>query len=861
MRKLLVATLAAVFGASVITIGQPQLEIEQVELWFVELSSPPTSDGTPASALEREELDFRSAASAAGIRYTAGRRFQSLWNGLTVRASANEVPKLRSLPGVQAVYPVMLVHPSQEIEDPPGNVADLVTALKMTGADVAQQELGLTGRGVRVAVMDSGIDYDHPALGGCFGPGCRVARGFDFVGDAYNPNPAAVNFNPIPVPDPFPDDCDGHGTHVSGIIGANGDITGVAPEVTFHAYRVFGCEGPTTADIMLAAMEMTLDNRADVLNMSIGSAFQWPQYPTAQAANRLVRRGVTVVAAIGNEGSLGLYSAAAPGVGRDVIGVASFDNTHFNLPAFTVSPDRLPIGYQNASGAPRAPLGGTFQIEATGNPASTSDACTPLPGGSLDGRIALIRRGTCSFYQKAFNAEQAGAGGVVIYNNVAGRVGATVAGDPPITIPVVTITAFDGELIHSRLPAELTWTDATVSDPVPTGGLVSSFSSWGLAADLSVKPDLGAPGGLVRSTLPIEQGSFGVVSGTSMASPHVAGAVALILEAEPRADPHEVLARLQNNAQPRLWWGNPGLGILDNVHRQGAGLVTIPEAAEADAIVTPSKLALGELESDAPVRRLLRISPTELRRAGFHRKRGHRHDDRHEVTFTLGHEPALATGADTFSPTFFAAFGTVEFSSPTISIGDRSSRDASIVVSITRPTIPVVKLFGGYITLTPDNGGPVLRVPYAGYNGDYQEIVALTPTPAGFPWLAKLIPPSLVNQPNGAVFTLEGNDLPFIILHLDHQVRRLKMEVIDVATGRSFNFATDDDYIGRNSGATSAFLFAWDGTTTRRPGGTPRPVPNGTYRIELSVLKALGDPSNPAHTEEWTSPPITIARP
>jgi hypothetical protein len=153
MRKLLVATLAAVFGASVITIGQPQLEIEQVELWFVELSSPPTSDGTPASALEREELDFRSAASAAGIRYTAGRRFQSLWNGLTVRASANEVPKLRSLPGVQAVYPVMLVHPSQEIEDPPGNVADLVTALKMTGADVAQQELGLTGRGVRVAVL------------------------------------------------------------------------------------------------------------------------------------------------------------------------------------------------------------------------------------------------------------------------------------------------------------------------------------------------------------------------------------------------------------------------------------------------------------------------------------------------------------------------------------------------------------------------------------------------------------------------------------------------------------------------------------------------------------------------------------
>ena len=130
--------------------------------------------------------------------------------------------------------------------------------------------------------------------------------------------------------------------------------------MTFHAYRVFGCEGPTSSDIMLAAMEMALDDRADVLNMSIGAAFQWPQYPTAQAANRLVRRGVVVVAAIGNEGALGLYSAAAPGVGKDVIGVASFDNTHANLASFTVSPDDRRVGYVSASGAPPAPLAGTF---------------------------------------------------------------------------------------------------------------------------------------------------------------------------------------------------------------------------------------------------------------------------------------------------------------------------------------------------------------------------------------------------------------------------------------------------------------------------------------------------------------------
>jgi hypothetical protein len=152
-------------------------------------------------------------------------------------------------------------------------------------------------------------------------------------------------------------------------------------------------------------------------------------------------------------------------------------------------------------------------------------------------------------------------------------------------------------------------------------------------------------------------------------------------------------------------------------------------------------------------------------------------------------------------------------------------------------------------------------VPYAGYNGDYQEIVAVTPTPAGFPWLAKVEDEELVKQPEGAIYTLQDGDLPYIILHLDHQVRQLTMEVIDAATGTSLKFASIDEYLPRNSTATGAFLFAWDGTTVKRSGAKAKPVPNGTYRIELSALKALGNPKNPAHVERWTSPNITIARP
>ena len=136
--------------------------------------------------------------------------------------------------------------------------------------------------GVSLAVMDTGIDYDHPDLGGCFGPGCRVETGYDFVGDDYD-----AETNPFTEPDEDPDDCQGHGTHVAGIVGADGTVTGVAPGVTFGAYRVFGCDGSTDADIMIAAMEMALADGMDILNMSIGSSFAWPQYPTAAASDRL----------------------------------------------------------------------------------------------------------------------------------------------------------------------------------------------------------------------------------------------------------------------------------------------------------------------------------------------------------------------------------------------------------------------------------------------------------------------------------------------------------------------------------------------------------------------------------------------
>jgi subtilisin family serine protease len=824
----------------------PVLE-RATDLWFVELASPPVADGTSLQTVRAEKAAFRAAARKAGLRYTERFAFDTLWNGLSIRLDASKIDAVMRIQGVKAVYPVDAI--SLPPRDPqPGDAQDLYTALAMTGADIAQSELGFTGAGVKVAIVDTGTDYDHPDLGGCFGSGCRVAVGYDFVGDDFNADSTSPTYNPVAVPDPDPDDCAGHGTHVSGIVGANGVVKGVAPNVTFGAYRVFGCAGSTFADIMIAAMERALRDGMQVLNMSIGSAFQWPEYPTAAAATRLVNKGVSVVASIGNSGPSGLYAAGAPGVGSKVIGVASYDNIAVMLNYFTVTPDATKIGFTPATAAPLPPTAGTYPMARTGTATSTADACAALPAASLAGQVALIRRGTCSFYIKSANAQAAGAVAVVLYNNAAGRFNPTVAGSPPITIPVVAISDTEGVLIDSRLaagPVDMTWTDQLDSFPASNAGLISSFSSYGLPPDLSLKPDIGAPGGNIYSTYPLELGGYATLSGTSMASPHVAGAVALLLEARPHTPSQAVRSILQNSADPKLWWGNPALGYLDQVHRQGAGMLDIDDAILATTKIEPGKLSLGESEF-GPAQRTLTLENKSYV----------------PVTYALGHAPALSTGPNTFTVGAFTGFAAVAFSqlgAPVTSVTVPAGGTASVDVTITANAgLADRSLYGGYLVFTP-TAGPPLRVPYAGLKGDYQSFVVLAPTANGFPWLARLTGGSYFKQSDGAVFTMAAGDIPYILAHLDHPSRRMRVEVFDAFTNRAWHRAYDEEYLPRNSTATSFFAFPWDGLTVA--GKKTYTVPDGSYVLKVSILKALGDSSNPAHWETWTSPMFVIDRP
>ena len=861
-----VAVAAALLMAANLTVAQslPVSAAEGGGLWFVELAGSPVADGAKLAAVQAEQAAFRAAAQRAGLRFVERRSFSTLFNGLSVAVTPGDQTQIAKLPGVKALHRIEAI-PAPTPEVVAGNVMELTRALSLTRVDIAQNTLGLTGAGIKVGIIDSGIDIDHPAFGGSGVPGssgfptARVVAGYDFVGDGYNANGTGAAL--IPVPDAVPDDCGGHGSHVAGIVGGNGGgVLGVAPGVTFGAYRVFGCTGSTESDIILAALERALADGMQVINQSLGASRQWPQYPTAQASARLAKKGVVMVASIGNSGPGGsapdaLFAAGAPGVGDGVIGVASFDNkqTAFNV-------NGTDYGYNPAAGAPLPPVSGNLLMARTGTTATANDACNPLAAGSLTGKAALIRRGGCTFFVKASNAQAAGAAAMVLYNNAAGGLAPTVAGAPAITIPVVAITQAQGATLNGLIAGgatTLTWTGNAVSFPFGTGGLISNFSSFGLAADLSLKPEIGAPGGGILSAYPLELGGTATLSGTSMSSPHVAGIAALVLQAVPsaalgrdsavvgRTPPPAInmMTRLMNTAKPKNWSGNAALGLLDHSFRQGSGMADVVAAVQSQQFVVPPKIATGE--SDAgPTTQVLTL----------------RNNASSAVTYTLGHVAGVAAGANSQTGTSYALTGVfsapaaVTFSAPTVTVPAKGT--ATVTATITAEVgLPDRSLYGGYITLTPQGGGTPLNVTYAGFKGDYQSTQVLTPTANGFPWLAKLAAGSFTKQAAGASFSLVNDDQPWFLVHLDHLSRQLKFEALDATTLAPAGTFSVDNFVTRNSTPTGFFNYNWNGVTTSGA------VPNGNYVVKVSVLKALGDAANPAHWESWTSPSLTIARP
>lgn len=481
---------------------------------------------------------FARDGIAANEEIDVLRTFDSVvFNGASIQTDTYTLDTLLELPEVANVWPNHFV---QLDPTAPQGFSDDASAREYSSHNTTGvnklHEMGIFGEGVIVGVVDTGTWYDHPALGGGFGPGFKVAKGHDFVGNEYWPDIGEK------TPDDDPRDQQGHGTHVAGIIAGTSETwSGVAPSATLYSYKVFSLSGTTDSATLIDAFLTAYNDGVDIITSSIGGTNGWSTNAWAEVASRLVDEGVVVTISAGNSGAAGPFFGSSGSSGKNVVAVASVDSE--NIAASPFNATFLLDGASNTTIAGYLPS--TFYFPSTIvdwpivpmnlDTSTAADACSPYPAGtpSLQGKIPLVRRGTCTFATKQANLHALGADYILIYNSAATLV--TPSTDNYDSL-IGMITAEAGAAIVATVKAGGNVTadfslnpEMVVGLANAAGGRPSIFTSWGGLYDLQMKPDVAAPGGGIFSTY--LDNTFALLSGTSMACPYVAGVAALYIGA------------------------------------------------------------------------------------------------------------------------------------------------------------------------------------------------------------------------------------------------------------------------------------------------------------------------------------------
>ncbi|KAL0936358.1 subtilase [Colletotrichum truncatum] len=243
-----------------------------------------------------------------------------IFTGASVETNELNLDSLLDLPDVVNVWPNNPVYLDPIVQQDESSAAVPSIVHTVTGVSKLHEQ-GIYGKGVKVGVVDTGIWYNHEALGGGFGEGFKVAGGHDFVGDQYWPS---IGYEKEPDKDPI--DLSGHGTHVAGIIaGKSDDFTGVAPDATLYAYKVMTRQGGTDAATLIESFIAAYNDGVDIITSSIGGAGGWAEEAWAVVASRLVEQGVVVTISAANSGSQGAFYGSSGSSGKNVLAVASAD--------------------------------------------------------------------------------------------------------------------------------------------------------------------------------------------------------------------------------------------------------------------------------------------------------------------------------------------------------------------------------------------------------------------------------------------------------------------------------------------------------------------------------------------------------
>lgn len=664
----------------------------------------------------------------------------SIFNGASFSLKSEDDGKtlefLKSLPEVKNAWPVTFIDLMTEnlplVETDNGPAPHLSKSLAgdlrwsphaLTGVDKLHDR-GLSGKGVTVGVIDTGTFYYHPALGSGFGPGKKVEGGWNFVGNQYdykdNGEAATPNGDPL--------DCNGHGTHVAGIIAGsnNTHFVGVAPNAIIRSYKIFGCRGGATNENIIGALLRAYNDGCDIFSLSLGSSGDMYQdNPEAQVVDKLVNNGVFAAVAAGNSGSEGSFFGSGLATGKHITTVGSTTSGQligYRAYAQASSGDVFNFTYVSVPGVQPSKTG-TFVLQQYYDTACNMARFIPK---SVNSGSILFPQGNCTGNDFFHAVHGLGYSVALNYINSSDPFSYMAPAGNFETQQLIRGTTDDRlakwiqeeQLKNHSVSLVFDETSLVPQMVLQQGGKVriSPFSSWGPDYSGNLYPHIVAPGSDIYSTF--KNNSYAMLSGTSMATPYISGVAALFIEAfrnqhknASTADLGKFIRRrmiqtasLLTSSFERIETGKTAALI-----QQGAGMINAVNLIDSKTIITSDEI----LELGVG-RNLSKSFVVTIR------------NNNHEpILYNLSHIPAPTVLTQrpnslvfTLYPPLLYDHANITFDNILITVGAKSEQNVTVSISIPESVwVKYAPVYQGVLAVRGSNGEDLV-VPYTGMLAD-----------------------------------------------------------------------------------------------------------------------------------------------